>query len=246
VVPHGALHYLPFHALHTGESYLIEERELRYLPGASFLRYSRRDPTVAQCRRSLVYANSWHGRIPSTLHEAAAIAQVLGGDALTNGAIGPAELQSAMSDAQIIHLATHGDFRGDNPLFSGLWIGDGWLTTLDIFNMRLTASLVTLSGCQTGRTVVQAGDELAGLMRAFLSAGAASLVLSLWSVEDEATAHLMQAFYQHLTAGEGKGAALRSAQLAFIRGASSGSQPANWHHPFYWAPFFLVGDAEAL
>jgi CHAT domain-containing protein/tetratricopeptide (TPR) repeat protein len=244
IVPHSALHYLPFHALYNGTAYLIEERELRYLPGSSFLRYCRRDPSVQPSNRRFVYANSWHGRIPSTLHEGAAIAQVFGITALTNDEIGQAELQRSMADAQIVHLATHGDFRADNPLFSGLWIGDGWLTTLDIFNMRLNASLVTLSGCQTGRNVVQAGDELAGLMRAFLSAGAASLILSLWSVEDEATAQLMQSFYQYLTAGEGKGAALRSAQLAFIRGAwAPGGGAANWQHPFYWAPFFLVGDA---
>lgn len=247
IVPHGVLHYLPFHAFYTGDAYLIEEREIRYLPGASFLRYCNRAPSLPPATRRLVYADSWDGRIPRTLREGAAIAQILDTTALTAEEIGLTELQGLMADAQIVHLATHGDFRADNPLFSGLWIGSGWLTTLDIFNMRLNASLVTLSGCQTGRNVVQAGDELAGLMRAFLSAGAASLVLSLWSVEDEATAQLMQSFYQHLTTGVGKGAALRAAQLAFIRGtATRDGQATSWQHPFYWAPFFLVGDVDPI
>ena len=77
---------------------------------------------------------------------------------------------------RVLHLATHADFRPDNPLFSGLALADGWLTTLDIFNLRLDASLVTLSACQTGRSVIGGGDELLGLMRSFLAAGAASLV----------------------------------------------------------------------
>ena len=126
-------------------------------------------------------------------------------------------------------------------------VGDGWLTTLDIFNARLGASLVTLSGCQTGRTVVQGGDELAGLMRAFLSAGAASLVLSLWAVEDHSTAQLMQAFYQNLADGYHKGAALRAAQLRFIH-SQPGDDPNRpvYSHPYFWAPFFLVGDAGQL
>jgi CHAT domain-containing protein len=120
----------------------------------------------------------------------------------------------------------------------GLALADGWLTTLDIFNWRLQASLVTLSACQTGRSVVAGGDELLGLMRAFLAAGAASLVASLWAVEDRSTALLMENFYRQLAAGAGKGAALRAAQLSLLDGA--------YVHPYYWAPFFLVGDAGPL
>src|SRR6185503_18037582 len=93
---------------------------------------------------------------------------------------------------------------------------DGWLTTLSIFHLPLNASLVTLSACQTGRSVIGGGDELLGLMRAFLYAGAASLVLSLWAVEDRSTALLMETFYRKLAEGLSKRAALRYAQLQFI------------------------------
>jgi CHAT domain-containing protein len=101
--------------------------------------------------------------------------------------------------------------------------------------MRLKASLVTLSACQTGRSVVGGGDELLGLLRAFLAAGASSLVSTFWAVEDQTTAALMQDFYQALADGSDKGAALRQAQLNHLD-----------KHPYFWSPFFLVGDTGPL
>jgi CHAT domain-containing protein len=89
--------------------------------------------------------------------------------------------------------------------------------------------------------VLGGGDELLGLMRAFLYAGTASLVLSQWAVEDRSTAQLMRAFYGGLAAGKTKGAALRAAQLALLAEA-----PGRPRHPYYWAPFFLVGDGGPL
>ncbi|MBN2004702.1 MAG: CHAT domain-containing protein [Anaerolineae bacterium] len=141
--------------------------------------------------------------------------------------------------------ASHGEFRADNPLFSSIALADGWLTTLDIFNLRLSASLVTLSGCQTGRSVIGGGDELLGLMRAFLYAGAASLVISLWSIEDRSTAQLTKAFYRHLVNGQTKAAALRQAQLQFLQPDDQNGH-AIFHHPYFWAPFCLVGDPGLL
>ena len=143
----------------------------------------------------------------------------------------------------MLHVATHGEFRPDNPLFSGLELAGGWLTTLDIFNLRLQASLVTLSGCQTGRSVVGGGDELLGLMRALLYAGAQSVVLSLWAVEDRSTARLMELFYGRLAQGWGKGAALRQAQVQLMQEGSVDGRPV---HPYAWAAFCLAGDSGAL
>ncbi len=245
IVPHGPLHYLPFHALFDGERYLLEQYELSYLPGASLLRYCREVKPASS--GAFIYGHSLQGKLPNTLYEATMIATILGESVTLEAATDVAQLQSQMAACRIIHLATHGDFRADNPLFSGLVIGDGWLTTLDIFNLRLQASLVTLSACQTGRNVIQGGDELAGLMKAFLSAGAASLVLSYWAVEDRTTAELMEVFYQHLAAGLSKGAALRAAQLGFMRVQLVDDSLAEARkHPYFWAPFFLVGDSGAL
>jgi CHAT domain-containing protein len=245
IVPHGILHYVPFHALHDGTSYLLEMHEIGYLPSASSLRYCREarpDSSV-----SLAIGNSQNGRLPYALDEARRISSILGCPLLDEEAATLAAFHRIAPDCKAIHLAAHGDFRPDNPLFSGLILANGWLTTMDIFNLRLKASLVTLSSCQTGRNVIGGGDELLGLMRAFLGAGAASLVLTLWRVEDRSTARLMELFYRKLADGRSKGAALREAQLQFIRGGSASDEEArDYAHPFFWAPFFLVGDTGPL
>ncbi|HEX7976685.1 MAG TPA: CHAT domain-containing tetratricopeptide repeat protein [Anaerolineales bacterium] len=241
IVPHGPLHYLPFQALHDGQSYLLEGREVSYLPGASFLRYSREARPSGQ--GLLCVGHSYQGRLPYTLQEASAIAGMWPGQAMLEEQATLAQFRAAAPGPRLLHLAAHGDFRPDNPLFSGLALADGWLTTLDVFNLRLNASLVTLSACQTGRSVVGGGDELLGLMRSFLAAGAASLVSTLWAVEDHSTARLMQAFYQNLAAGQTKGAALQQAQLGLLHDPIDGDK---YQHPYFWAPFFLVGDAGYL
>lgn len=247
VVPHGILHYLPFHALHDGTGYALERHEFSYLPGASLLRYCREAAARPRAShngdRLLAVANSYGGRLPATAEEATTIAARWQGEVMLEDAATLERVRARAPACRILHVAAHGDFRPDNPLFSGLALADGWLTTLDIFNLRLQASLVTLSACQTGRSVVGGGDELLGLMRAFLSAGAASLVTTLWEVEDRSTTQLMQSFYARLMTDATKGAALRAAQLDFVHDRNV---PEYLRHPYFWAPFYLVGDAGLL
>lgn len=244
IVPHGPLHYLPFHALHDGASYLIEEHEITYLPGASFLRYVTE--TTPEASGLVALGHSYGGALPYAVQEARSIAALLNGQALVEQEATSTRLLNGLQDRRVLHVAAHGEFRPDNPLFSGIALDDGWLTTLDIFNLRLRASLVTLSACQTGQSVVSGGDELLGLMRAFLYAGAASLVVSHWAVEDRSTAQLMETFYGKLGGGMAKGAALRHAQRQFIQGKCSDDVEGARAHPYFWAPFFLVGDAGNL
>ena len=243
IVPHGVLHYVPFQALVTTPAtadcaahYLLDDHEISYLPGATFL---RAEPVTNTGGDLIAFGHSYGGRLPHTAAEAQAIAALAGGQAFVETAATKAVLRTLAANARILHLATHGDFRADNPLFSGLALADGWLSTLDIFGLRTNAALVTLSACQTGRNVVGGGDELLGLMRAFLAAGAASLVLTMWAVHDESTALLMTHFYQALLGGATKSAALRTAQLA-LRDQSA------YAHPYFWAPFLLVGDGGKL
>ena len=247
IVPHDSLHYLPFHTLYNGSSYLIERYEISYLPSSSFLRYCREARPVAE-HSAVVVGHSNGNRLPHAVEEARTIATLLDGQAFLEEQASLPELYRAIHNCRTLHLATHGDFRLDNPLFSGLALADGWLTTMDIFNLRLNASLVTLSACQTGRNLLGGGDELLGLMRAFLSGGTASVVLTLWAVEDYSTAQIMETFYRNLVGGHAKGESLRHAQLQFIHGtnASLDTQPAFCAHPYFWAPFFLVGDAGPL
>lgn len=249
IVPHGFLHYLPFHALYDGKSYLIERYPISYLPGSSFLHYYRKMSTSN--KGILAVGHSYQGRIPNAVLEADKIAHIFQADPLLEEEATLERLQALVADKQMLHLACHGEFHADNPLFSGLALDNGWLTTLDVFNLRLNASLVTLSACETGRSVVSGGDELLGIMRAFFAAGAATLLLSHWAVEDRSTLLLIENFYHHLMAGKTKVEALQLAQkhlLAYHEGSDALDQnePRHYSHPYSWAPFFLTGDYGGL
>jgi CHAT domain-containing protein len=137
--------------------------------------------------------------------------------------------------ARFLHVASHGGFRRDNPMFSFLKLADSRLNFYSLLDLRLSAEMVTLSACRTGVNIVFPGDELHGLMRGFLYAGAPSLVVSLWAVSDRSTAELMGQMYAGIRGGGTKRSALRNAQLA-IKDA--------YGHPYYWAPFILMGNAS--
>ncbi len=124
--------------------------------------------------------------------------------------------------SRFIHVATHGVFRPDNPMFSGIRLGDTYLHLYELYHMRLSADSPTLSGCATGLNTIAAGDELLGLMRGLLYAGAKSLLLSLWDVNDSSTAEFMTTFYNHLAQSTKYG---RSAHKSCQTG--SGAAPAS-------------------
>ncbi len=236
IVPHGPLHYLPFHAFYDGQQYLLQRFQISYLPGSSFLKKSQAPPIRAL--QSLVMGHTQDGRLYHIRTEVESVATTLKTQPYIEKEATRTLFQEVAPNCQLIHIAAHGDYRPRNPLFSGLYLEDSLLTTLDIFNLRLQASLVTLSACQTGRNVVSGGDELLGLTRAFLASGAASLILTLWPVEDRTTTGLMSVMYSDLIRGEDKAVALQRTQIDLIEG-HGGILAA---HPYYWAPFFLVGD----
>ena len=156
-----------------------------------------------------------------------------------------ATISQLLQDARgssIIHLATHGSSRLDAPNFSSVQLADGQLNALDAFSLDLQGcELVTLSGCETGLSLSGGGDEQLGLGRAFLAAGASSLVMSLWPVEDVATSLLMQHFYERLLAGDSRVEALCAAQRHLL------AQSSTLHaHPYFWAAFRLVGSVGPL
>jgi CHAT domain-containing protein len=231
VIPHRTLHYVPFHALHDGTDYVIERREVCYAPSASVLRYC-----FAQPRRPLRSAALFgfpDAQMPWVRDEVSALAPLfpkataLLDDQATLGAL---HAQAPVAD--VLHLACHGQFRPDNPLFSSLRLADGWLTVRDAYGLDLNCQLVVLSACETGVSKIAPGDELIGLARGFFSAGAPTLLVSLWTVDDESTASLMASFYAGLRDGENPAAALRHAQCELL---------AHHPHPFFWSPFVLLG-----
>src|SRR5262249_59278590 len=103
--------------------------------------------------------------------------------------------------ASFVHVATHAIYRRDNPMFSSFKLADGYVTALDLFSMNCQANLVALSGCQSGLGQIAESDDLLGLTRGFLYAGARSLLMSLWTVSDESTVTLMNEFYKEWRGG---------------------------------------------
>lgn len=231
IVPAGALYYVPFHALRNGADYVVESREVSYSPSAAVWLALREKPRSKPGNSLLMgFADE---SIPLVDKEIDALKKVLPRPKSYKGRFATfAAYTRSAPDFDILHLACHGQFRPENPLFSSLHLADGWVTVRDICAQKLRAGLITLSACETGLNKIFAGDEIVGLARGFLSAGASSLVLSLWTVNDESAARLMHTFYENLQRGQGVGASLRVAQMEFIeRGA----------HPYFWSPFALIG-----
>lgn len=231
IVPHRALHYVPFHALHDGEAYVVERREVSYAPSAGVLRRCLRRPQAGF--ESALLLGVADEQTPRVRDEIRALAPLFPRSEVLLDADATLEaLRLGAPRADVLHLACHGQFRPDSPLFSSLRLGDGWLTVRDAYTLDVGAGLVTLSACETGVSAVAPGDELIGLVRGFFYAGAPTLLLSLWTVDDEATSELMTDFYTALRAGSRPAAALRAAQLRQMR-----ERP----HPFFWSPFVLTG-----
>src|SRR5262245_2227757 len=231
IVPHGSLHSLPFHAFYDGSRYLTDRFEMTYAPSASVLRYCIEKPDVADVRPLIVGVAD--ANAPLVDFELSALwnifpdASILAGEHANRAAF-----FQAAQHASFVHVATHAIFRKDNPMFSSFKLADGYVTALDLFSMNCQTNLTVLSGCQSGLGEVGESDDLLGLMRGFLYAGARTLLMSLWSVSDESTVTLMKEFYKEWRTGAGKAKALRKAMLT-VRD--------NYPNPFHWAPFVLVG-----
>jgi tetratricopeptide (TPR) repeat protein len=234
VIPHGPLHHLPFHALHDRHSYLIDEFTVSYAPSAGIYAHcSALKPSIGG--RSLVMAIP-DPAIPLVEEEARAVAAVLPNAELVVGVDAThALLQERAEHARFLHIATHGYFREDQPMFSGIRLADSCLSLFDLYQLRLPVELVTLSGCSTGLNVVSAGDEILGLERGLMLAGAQSALLTLWDVHDQSTAEFMTVFYRKLEHGLTKARAFQEAMLELRK---------SHQHPYYWAPFVLIGKVS--
>ncbi|MCH8314608.1 MAG: CHAT domain-containing protein [Planctomycetes bacterium] len=238
IIPHGPLHLIPFAALWDGRQYLIDRYELHSAPSASLLQYLARTERTPRLSDQPVVVGAVDEVAPCILAEATRIATCLGCDRPLLGDEATADrVMAAAANASVLHLACHGQFSADAPMASGLKLADRWLTVRDIYSLRLRADLVTLSGCETGRNLITAGDELVGLLGGFFAAGARSALVSLWRVNDESTTNLMADFYSlwHAESSDRMplAAALREAQLTLRRQRA---------HPAFWAPFILVGE----
>jgi len=251
VVPYGILHYLPFHCLFDGVQYIVERLDVSYLPAAALLdvcrqRGRRIREKEMRMEDSLVLGLSDNGRLAFAVQEAEAVAKQLGVPAALDEAATTSLLWQRGTRSPIVHIAAHGLFRLDAPNFSHIKLADRQLSTIEAFNLNLSScSLITLSACETGRAVVGGVDEVIGLGRGFLYAGAASLLPTFWKVDDASSAELMTMFYQALLNGQNKAAALAGAQRAFLARARTSIRPYRVH-PYSWAAFHLIGDYGSL
>ncbi|MGB0386335.1 MAG: CHAT domain-containing protein [Ardenticatenaceae bacterium] len=190
--------------------------------------------------RALIVGHSDGGRLTGTLQAAQTVTEQLHADwqttLLMNGKATMENFQAASRESNLIHLATHATFRADNPLFSWIRLAKHRLTVAELYQMKLPQNpLVVLSACETGRGQARGGGLL-GMGRALLAAGASGVVVTLWRVEDQATAQLMINFYGQLESkqhhiAEEAAPALRHAQLQAI---------ARQQHPFFWAGFIFI------
>lgn len=241
IVPHGILHYVPFAALTDGRRYFGDEHAITYLPSAATLpTLRRRIPHGGQRMLAVAQAQApGLALLHYTNEEATSVAKLYGALPMLTGRATRAEFLKRASTANVLHLAAHAELNATSPLFSRIRLApasddSGAIEVREIYGMDLTrTNLVALSACETQLGAQSKGDDIIGLNRAFIYAGAAAVIASLWTVDDKATSVLMKSFYGHLKQGMSKAAALQAAQAATRK---------QYPHPYYWAAFVLTGD----
>lgn len=244
IIPHGLLHYVPFHALCHKGIYLIDQFEISYAPSASVLQFCKKKGhleknsclIIKDPRGDLTYAAEEVNNVSKFFQDVT----ILPSDSQTADL---ANVLRLMPSFDVIHFVCHGKFDSERPMTSFLELrgtrGELEMLTVDcIYELQLNCNLATLSACETGVSKILSGDELIGLSRGFIYAGVPSLLVSLWKVDDKATSELMGYFYKsYILDNESKSSALQRSILQ-VKGHKSTS------HPFFWAAFCLIGDSD--
>lgn len=287
IVPHGAAHALPFHALPWQGQPLAFTHTISYLPNASALQFLQSD-AASRPAQILAVGNPAQMSfqpplgprvpappLPAAAAEAAYVAALFPQHTLLLDAqASEAAVRAEIGRYPLLHFATHGYLSEDAPLLSAILFADGdALSVYELLSLDLHADLVVLSACRTALGQTTGGDDVLGLTRGLLAAGARAAIVSLWPVSDVSTSLLMGSFYRHLRAGAPPAAALQAAQTELrslspaeiaaalktldqslaapdllpaatrdlLLPAAPLDQPHDYSHPFYWAPFVLVG-----
>lgn len=244
IVPHGPLHYLPFQALRSSGAYLIETNPVAVAPSATLavqLR-QRREETQG---RLIAFGNPEIEpdlALPGSQREVENLAKLFKNRQvyLLREASKPRFHESA-TNAPILHVAAHAEVDSIDPLHSRILLAkvsedSHFLEAREVYDMDFSrVSLVTLSACESGLGKIARGDEILGFTRSFLSAGASSLIVSLWPVADDSTELLMTTLYGELTKGADLQQAMQKAQVTVLK-------RREFAHPFFWAPFNVMGD----
>ena len=244
IVPNKELHYVPFSALwfnNSGEGpgrlYLCQRFQTTVVPSASYFVHMMRSERVpAEMSSALVFGNPTQD-LPRSELEAAAVAKLFGKAPILGAHAVRSELLENQERYSVIHVASHGVYDERDPLLSGILMADGRVTVDDLLDSQIPADLLTLSGCLTGITGQNPGDELVGLSRAALVAGAPCVITTLWEVGDDPSREFFGRFYQKLISGMNKDAALLETQQSMLK-------DPRFHSPSNWAPYALLGDCR--
>lgn len=244
VVPHGPLHYLPFQALRVNGKYLIETHPMSISPSMSIAaQLASRSPVVEA--KLTAFGNPRIAdkyELPGAETEVRQLAQLFPDNQVFMGAQATkSNFRQVVSRSPVVHVAAHAEADELDPLYSRILLAneDGrqnFMEAHEVIGLDMgRTALVTLSACESGLGRVADGDEVLGFTRSFLAAGSSSLIVSLWPVADDATSVLMQTLYGDLRKGKDVQQAMQAGQLAVL------ARPG-MAHPFFWAPFNLVGN----
>jgi CHAT domain-containing protein len=244
IVPHDALHYLPFQALRDKGGYLIERHALAFAPSAGLaIQLVQRGPDGGG--KLVAFGNPGTDptlALPNAEDEVKRISGLFpNNQVFLQAAASKRRFHDVAASASILHVAAHAEVDLIDPLQSRILLAPegndtGFLEAREVYGLNLDAvSLVTLSACESGLGRIARGDEIMGFTRSFLSAGASTLMVSLWPVADDSTELLMTTVYGELAKGRPAIAAMQTGQLAVLK-------KPQFAHPFFWAPFDLMGD----
>ncbi|MDZ4718998.1 MAG: CHAT domain-containing tetratricopeptide repeat protein [Roseiflexaceae bacterium] len=272
IIPHGPLHYVPFAALRTrnGGMFLREDGPaLAYAPSATVLCACLAMPSdTTGMDLTLGYDDHGASALRLAEREARYVARVTTGQSITGSSPKSHELLAHGPQLRRLHIASHAIYQAGDPLGSALRLGEG--DEIDartlMQTLKLGNTLVTLNACMSGLSHVASGDELLGLPRAFLFAGAATIICTLHQVDDLAAYILMVVFYENLALGMPPAEAIHQAQISLSNAdhaqisllvertlgadgvailatfpSMNGQDQRPFAHPRYWASFILIG-----
>ena len=245
VAADGLLNLIPFAALIDEEGhYLAKTLQVRLIPSIATAKMIMERPQKTKNQgMALVVGDPDAGtksRLPGAAAEARVVAALLNAQPLTGKMATKEQVLQHLENSDLIHIAAHGDMKTGEILLADPIPGvksskrNSMLMMSDLENKRLTARLVVLSCCHSARGEIKA-EGVIGIARAFIGAGARSVLVALWAIKDEATLFFMKKYYEHLTRGERANASLNKAMAAM-------REKVEFRDPLDWAPFVLIGD----
>jgi CHAT domain-containing protein len=235
-IPSRSAVELPLSLLETGDGYLVERNPVVILPSLSLLAYWAGSRPRQAVGNPVVLGDSL-GDLPSARLEAQTVAERLGTDAFLGTKVIRALISRPLEHCDLLHVSGHARFDHTSPERSGFTLADkSTFSPRDALRLRMNAHLAVLSGCESGRLTIGAGDDLTGVASSLLSAGMRSIMATSWPIPDSVTPILIDEFYNGLLDEQVSiASALRSAQRKVL-------SCKRYSHPFYWASFRLLGD----